>query len=110
MSQKAALAALDASIHSTLAAAGLADTGLYTPKGGGAAVACNVYVGRGMQAVGELGQLRAERLEVGYVLGSMAPTVPALAGTLVVDGDTFVNAAPADEDDGSIAWWVVRRG
>lgn len=110
MSQKSALAALDAAIHAGLASAGLADSGLYTPKGGDTAVPCSVYVGRGLQSAGELDQFRAERLEVGYVLGSMAPVVPAAGGTLVVDGDTFVNASPSDEDQGSIAWWVVRRG
>jgi hypothetical protein len=110
VSQKAFLAGLDADIHASLAAAGLADTGLYTAKGSSTQVPCSVYVGRGMQDVGDLGQFQAARLEVGYVLSSMSPAKPEQGGKVAVDGDTFINVRQSEDDDGSIAWWVVTRG
>jgi hypothetical protein len=48
MSQSAALRALDGRIFSCLKGAGLADAAFYTPSTGGAAVACGVFVDRGL--------------------------------------------------------------
>lgn len=108
MSQKGALAELDRDIHAALLGAGLADRGAYTPSGG-AAVPCDVYVDRTVQEVGELGQLRANRTEVTYVLSSMGGTMPANRGVLLVDGDTFTNTYEIS-NDGSLSRWLVRGG
>ena len=108
MSQKAFLADLDVSMHAAFADAGMADHGQYTPKGG-TAVPCDVYVDRTVQEVGDLGQMRAPRIEVTYVLASLAPTVPANGGVLVVDGDTLTNVYEIS-NDGSLSRWLVSRG
>ena len=105
MSQKAALAALDTSIHAAFAGAGLADSGLYTAPGGETAVACRVYVDRDVQLRGEFGQIVGKRTEVAYL---RADVTPVRGGTLVVDGDTFVNVEPIEGSDGSIDRWLVR--
>lgn len=108
MSQKAALAELDREIHAALHGAGLSDRGIYTPSGG-AGVPCEVYVDRSVQEVGDLGQLRAGRTEVTYVLSSMGGTMPADKGILVVDGDTLTNTYEIS-NDGSLSRWLVRGG
>ena len=108
MSQKNSLAELDRDIHAALHGAGLADRGVYTPSGG-TAVPCDVYVDRTVQEVGDLGQLRAGRTEVTYILSSMGGTVPADKGVLVVDGDTFTNKYEIT-NDGSLSRWLVGGG
>ena len=109
MSQKAFMATMDAHLHAGFAAAGLADAGLYTPKGGGTSVACSVYVDRSVQPIGEQGQLSAARCEVVYVLASMVPQLPANGGVLVVDGDSLTNVHEIT-NDGSLSRWLVRGG
>lgn len=120
MSQRAFLAAMDASLHAGFAAAGMADAGLYTPPGlqppaeeGGAGVPypaepCQVYVDRDTQTLGDTRQFKAGRVEVAYVLGSLA-TPPRKLGKLAVDGDEYLNDDELS-NDGSVSRWVVRRG
>lgn len=108
MSQKAFMADFDVAAHAAFADAGMADRGQYTPKAG-APVACDVFVDRSVQELGELGQSRGARTEVVYVLSSMAPTVPAAEGVLVVDGDTLTNVYEIS-NDGSLSRWLVRGG
>lgn len=109
MSQKATLAALDQQLHAAFRSAGAADDGLYFPPGSSTSVACAVYVERDSQDVGQLGQLRAGRFEVGYVLSSMHPVLPAERGRLEVDGDRFVHQYEIS-NDGSLSRWLVSRG
>ncbi|MEJ2790094.1 MULTISPECIES: hypothetical protein [unclassified Pseudoxanthomonas] len=108
MSQKDFMAQFDQGAHAAFAAAGMADHGQYTPKGG-TAVSCDVFVDRSVQDVGDLGQARSSRTEVVYVLSSMTPTVPAAEGVLVVDGDTLTNVYEIS-NDGSLSRWLVRGG
>lgn len=120
MSQRAFLADFDAMAHASFAAAGMADTGLYTAPGmlppaeeGGEptphpAVGCDVYVDRNTQALGETQQFKAGRVEVAFVLGSM-PVAPARGGQIVVDGDSYILADELS-NDGSLGRWLVRRG
>lgn len=108
MSQRAFLDDLDADIHAAFLSADMADQGQYTPESG-APVACDVYVDRSTQDIGDLGQLRGSRTEVAYLLRSMSPTVPAPRGVLVVDGETLTNINEIS-NDGSLSRWVVRRG
>lgn len=108
MSQKHSLAELDREIHAALCSEGLADRGVYTPSGG-VAVPCDVYVDRSVQEIGDLGQLRASRTEVTYVLSSMGGTMPANKGVLLVDGDSFTNTYEIS-NDGSLSRWLVGGG
>jgi hypothetical protein len=109
MSQKAALAAMDADLHAAFADAGLADDGLYTPPNaapGATPVPVRVYVNRDVQDIGAGNQVSVGRVEVQYLL---ADVTPAIGGQLVVDGDTYINAGEMS-NDGAIAVWAVRRG
>ena len=106
MSQKAFLAAFDASAHAALASSGLADTGQYTPPGGGTAVAVRVLVDRTTQQIGDFGTVNAGQVTVSYLLADVAP---AVGGRLAVDGDTYRNEREID-NDGALSRWEVRRG
>ena len=109
MSQRAFLADLDASLHASFAAAGMADAGSYFDEGAAtdaAGVPCRVYVDRDVQTVGEQRQFKAGRVEVSYVLPDVSPRQ---GGRLLVDGDTYINADKIS-DDGSLSRWLVRRG
>jgi len=109
VSQRDELAALDADIHAAFLDAGLADVGEYWPPGAlldAPGMPVRVYVDRDIQTMGEVRQVRAGRIEVGYVL---APgLVPEQGGLLLVDGERFENANPIS-DDGSVSLWLVRR-
>lgn len=106
MSQREFLAGLDASLHASFAAAGMADAGAYTPPDGGAAVQCQVYVDRNCETIGGLKQFVADRVEITYV--RTADFRPVQKGRILVDGDSYINAEPIS-DDGSMSRWLVRR-
>lgn len=106
MSQREFLAGLDASLHASFAAAGMADAGAYTTPDGGAAVPCQVYVDRDCEMIGGLKQFVAGRVEIAYVC--RAGFRPVQKGRVLVDGDTYINAEPLS-DDGSVSRWLVRR-
>jgi len=53
MSQRQFLADLDAGLHASFAAAGMADLARYTPSPGEAAVPCQVYVTRDVETIGD---------------------------------------------------------
>lgn len=110
MSQRAFLADLDASLHAAFAAAGMADSALYTQSQGSSSVPCQVYVTRDVETVGDLRQFKAHSIEVGYVLGSLAAAglEPVQKGRLLVDGDLYENATELS-NDGSLSRWKVRR-
>lgn len=108
MSQRAALADMDADLHAAFADAGLADRGLYLPANAAPdalPIVVDVYVDRDIQTLGDVRQAMSGRVEVAYVLSPLFK--PAQGGVLVVDGDRYENAA-AISDDGSISRWVVR--
>ncbi len=109
MSQKAFLAGLDAALHASFAAAGMADAGVYfEPDAAQDAdgAPCRVYVDRDLQTVGELRQFKVGRVEVTYVLPDVTPKQ---RGRVVVDGDSYFNEDRIS-DDGSLSRWLVRRG
>lgn len=106
MSQREFLAGLDASLHASFAAAGMADSGAYTSPDGGAAVPCQVYVDRDCETIGGLKQFVAGRVEITYV--RPYGFRPAQKGQVLVDGDAYVNAELIS-DDGSLSRWRVRR-
>ncbi len=72
MSQREFLAQLDADLHTCFAGSGMADAGLYTPPGSSAEFACQVYVIRDVETIGDLRQFKAHSVEIDYVLGSLA--------------------------------------
>ncbi len=124
MSQRAALAAMDADLHVAFAGAGLADVGLYTPPASPAEpppegspepppalppelpLLAYVYVDRDQLTAGDLRQVTAGRVEVSYVL--YEGFRPQQHGVLEVDGDRYENASLIS-DDGSLSRWLVRR-
>jgi len=108
VSQRAALAELDAELHAAFVDAGLADRGQYWPPNAASdalAIDVDVYVDRDIQTLGDVRQAVSNRVEVAYVLSPLFK--PVQGGLLVVDGDRYENAA-AISDDGSISRWVVR--
>jgi hypothetical protein len=111
VSQKAFLADLDESLHAAFSATGLADSGVYTPPGAAqdfVPLACQIYVDRDVQTLGDTRQFKAGRVEVVYVLGSLL-IGPTQHGKLAVDGDTYINDVEIS-NDGSLSRWQVRRG
>lgn len=120
MSQRAFLAQMDAQLHAAFAAAGMADRAQYTAPGlvppeseagepaPHPAVGCDIFVDRDTQTLGDTQQFKAGRVEVVYVLGSMA-AAPKKGGRLAVDGDAYINDDEIS-NDGSLSRWVVRRG
>ncbi len=109
MSQRAFLIELDASLHASFAAAGMADSGLYTAEPGAVPVPCQVYVTRDVETIGGLRQFKAHSVEIDYVLGSLALAgqEPDQKGRLLVDGDLYENATQLS-NDGSVSRWKVR--
>lgn len=94
--------------HDAFADAGLADTGVYTAPAG-SPVARRVYVNSGVQSLGEYGQVLSPRTVIGFLLADGAVVKD---GKVVVAGKTYTLQAVdlADENDGSLQWWVVRNG
>lgn len=109
MSQQATLRALDADIHAGLVAAGLADTGTYTPPSPPGGAAFTVRLLRDDIQVDTFGENRAvasTRTEV--MLYKADFTTPAArGGSLVVDGATLILDALVEEDQ-SITRWITR--
>lgn len=96
----------DALAHEAFANIGLADMCSYTAPAG-SPVERRVYVNSGVQNLGEYGQVLAPRTVIGFLLAD-GPVVKG--AQVVVAGITYVLQAIdlADEDDGSVQWWVVR--
>jgi hypothetical protein len=107
--QSATLRALDADIHAGLVAAGLGDTGTYTPPSPPGGAAFTVRVLRDDIQVDTFGENRAvasTRTEVVLYQADFA-TPAARGGSLVVDGATLVLEALVEEDQ-SITRWITR--
>ena len=86
----------------------MADTGAYTPPGGGASVAVKIFMDPNKRVDGTGEQLISPRDEMGIICeGSFKPAAKA---RVIIDGagDTY-ELAKFIELDGSISRWVVRR-
>lgn len=107
MSQKEFLRQFDQAAIGGFMAAGMADSGLYTPKAGGVGVACDVMVDRAVQQWGDDPMpLAAGDVTVSF---QRAQVVPEKGGSVVVDGDTY-RLTDKLFDDGSLIRWAVIRG
>lgn len=108
MGANAFLAEFDPLAHEAFAAAGLADVCSYTAPAG-TPVERRVYVNSGVQSLGEYGQVLSPRTVIGFLLAD-GPIVKG--AQVVVAGVTHELQAIdlADENDGSVQWWVVRHG
>ena len=109
MGQQSTLRAIDADLHAGLLAAGLADTGTYTPPTPPGGAAFPVRVMRDdvqVESFGETRPVRSTRVELVFLREDFA-TGPHPRGTVVVDGATFVLEDLVEEDQ-SITRWVVR--
>jgi len=105
-----ALLALDADIHAALLNAGLADRGHYHSTSSAPGTACDVYLDRDVQVLGQFGEVMARRDEMGIRLAGVQP---ARNGRVVLQleggAETWVLVDPVG-DDGAISRWAVRRG
>jgi len=106
MNQRAFLSQMDAGLHASFAAAGMADLATYTQPEGGPALPCQVYVDRDSEMIGGLRQFVAGRVEVVYV--RTADFRPASKGRVLVDGELYSNSKLIS-DDGSLSRWLVIR-
>ena len=107
MSELEFLRDMDATIHASLALAGMASTAKVTSlKTGAATEGVRVYIDREVETIGELRQFVAGRVEVSFLRADVAPE----QGDLVeVGGEVFVTSKKLT-DDGSRSVWLVRRG
>lgn len=107
MAQNAALRAMDAAIHASLARADIAETGTYTPPTppGGAAVSVRAY--RDDVVLEEFGDVRGvvnTRTELSLLRSDVAQ--PLKGGTVLLDGTTWTLVALLEQDQ-SLSRWVV---
>ena len=107
MSELEFLRDMDATIHASLALAGMASTAKVTSlKTGAATEGVRVYIDREVETIGELRQFVAGRVEVCFLRADVEPE----QGDLVeVGGEVFVTSKKLT-DDGSRSVWLVRRG
>lgn len=111
MSEAAFMAAHDAAFF---AAWGRVTGGLsatYTPPAG-AAVACSVLIDHNVEQFADgddAAPVSSLGTTVTFRLAELAPVVPALGGTVVVDGITYALAQRLAGSDRSLAVWAVRR-
>lgn len=104
MSQRAALAAMDARLHAALADAGLADTGTYTAPGG-LPVPARVYVDKSIATMGEYAPTYGLTATVTILRADVAD--PREGGVVAVDGESFTLRQLLDSDDGIAVWGCV---
>lgn len=105
MSQADFLRNMDATLHAAFASAGMAETGTYTPPGGGAAVPVRVMVDRGVQAQGEYGVAVGPLIVVRILRADVVS--PDAGGTLVIGGETFTLDRLESEDESASRWVVT---
>jgi hypothetical protein len=97
----------DETFHSVFADKGMgAGTGKYTSPDGVETEGVRVYVNRTLIPQGEYRQQVAPALTIQYFL---ADCTPATGGSLLIDGETWINVEETD-NDGSLSTWAVRRG
>nr|WP_153856599.1 hypothetical protein [Stenotrophomonas maltophilia] len=98
---------MDATIHASLALAGMASTAKVTAlKTGVVTEGVRVYIDRDVETIGDLRQFVSGRIEIAFLRADVEPE----QGDLVeVGGEVFVNSKRLS-DDGSRSLWLVRRG
>jgi hypothetical protein len=106
MTQRDALQQMDAEIHDAFLGAGLAFEGNY--RGPGVAFsappqAVRGFLDRGVEFVGEFGQVAGRRDEMRLLLEDVTPGKGAHVD---VDGERFVLAEKLDQDEGSARYTV----
>lgn len=110
MSQKAFLRELDGELVGAFMAAGMADEALYTPAGGGAAVACEVLVDRDVRDYGD--DVAPVGTSYTLIAFQRSQVEPQRGATVVVDPDGDAEVFTLDAEtkrDESMARWVVTR-
>lgn len=106
MTQRAFLQELDAQIMGAFVDAGMADSGTYTPPGGGAGGACDVLIDRDVKLYGDdQAQVATSHLVVTLFLATVA--APERGGTITVGSETFKLDAKLDEDESQSRWVVL---
>ncbi|MBA0283855.1 MULTISPECIES: hypothetical protein [Stenotrophomonas] len=107
MSEVDFLRDMDATIHASLALAGMASTAKVTAlKTGVVTEGVRVYIDRDVETIGDLRQFVSGRIEIAFLRADVEPE----QGDLVeVGGEVFVNSKRLS-DDGSRSLWLVRRG
>lgn len=107
MTQRDALREMDSIIHGAFLGAGHAFSGGYRAPGvafSAPATPVRGFLDRGVEFVGEFGQVAGRRDEIELL---MADVTPANGGHVDADGLRFVLVSMVDQDDGS-ARYVVR--
>ncbi len=108
MTQRDSLRELDATLVAAFKAAGLADDAIYTPPGGGAAIACEVMVDDGIAEFGEdLATVVGRRTLVSLQLRQVPN--PVRGATVQVGAETYTLDIPESRDQ-SLSRWVVTHG
>ena len=103
MSQRAAIAAMDARLHAALADAGLADTGTYTaPTPGAVPVTCRAYVDKGVTTVGEYAVSYSFTATVTILRADVGD--PREGGIVAIDGSSYTLRQLIDSDEGITVW------
>lgn len=105
MSQAAFARAFDATLHGALAGAGLADAGSYLPPGGNPltdAVPCGVFIDRGIQQMGDFGQVVGAKDMITLLRADVAS--PQQGAIVTVYGEAFRLESEENSDDGTSRW------
>lgn len=111
-----ALASMDAVIHRQLAAAGLAEPqgeAVYYATANDDGVPVRCYVDRGLQSMGELGQVIGSRTVLGILRADVPDPQQGAIVELIKMGvvvERFVLEAPDASSDESLSRWVVSHG
>lgn len=105
MGQQSTLRALDASLHTAFARAGIAETGTYTPPAG-SPVACRGYRDDvTLDQVGDLRPVVGTRIVATLLRDDVA--TPVKGATWLVDGVTLTLESKVAEDQG-VSRWICR--
>ncbi len=101
------LAHLDALIHRTCAARGIADTGTHRPKAtpSGAGTACRIYIDNAMQLMGDFGPTTGPRVVVSIFRADIP--APRSGDTITSGLRVYTLEAPLESTDESLSRWVV---
>lgn len=105
MSQRDFLQGFDAMAFGAFFDAGIADAATYTPPGGGAGVACQVLVDRGVRDFGtDEAPVSTFRVLVTFQLSQVSPKEE---GAVEIGAETFTLVQRLREDE-SISQWGVQ--
>ena len=108
MSQTSTLRDLDAKIMTAMAAAGVADVGVYASKDTHTTVnPCHVYVDRDVQTLGDVGQVVGQKTLVTFLLGEVSPQS---GGTLTIGAESWKLDREHSRDESRSRWAVTSNG